>query len=204
MARAPRARAKSTAASASARLTPRRRNPARVNRHVSAQTLRSDLSSDHTVRGCCAPDRRTPDAARRRTSPQARHRGSRRGHWSCRTQGGHSRSVRVAGGRALDRERRERLSRLELVPLALTPRALTSRPENRLEILTGGLVRRHDANRRVRARHEMSLQPCSSPGNPARVARIKVAACWRSACCRASPPASSRRRPGWFSLRWWA
>jgi hypothetical protein len=43
--RAPRARAKSTAARASARLMPRLGKPARVNRQVTAQTLSSALSS---------------------------------------------------------------------------------------------------------------------------------------------------------------
>ena len=39
MARAPRSRAKATAARASARLTPRLRKPARANRHVTAHTV---------------------------------------------------------------------------------------------------------------------------------------------------------------------
>src|SRR5262249_46173805 len=71
--RAPRSRAWSTAAPASARLTPRRRKPMRVTKHVTARhRRRSDPRRDQSTARASSGNADTPYAARSHTNPPVR------------------------------------------------------------------------------------------------------------------------------------
>lgn len=168
MAAATRCRANSTAATASTRLTPRRRNPARANRQVTAQTPRSARSSARPPMGpgCCGPDRRAPSAARLRTSrPDDRDE---------RDEASRGAGVRMAAvglftepvGALLDRERRGGFSLPQLVPLALASPARTTGPEDRLQVIAAGFVGRYDADRRTCAAPAASFPAAGWRGKP--------------------------------------
>ena len=80
------------------------------------------------------------------------------------TIGLHPKSV----GALVDRKRPERLPGLQLVALALTPRTLTTCPEDRLQVLKVCIVRRNDVQRRSCFGHEpKDATPARPPCNPA-------------------------------------
>ncbi len=177
MARAPRFRAKSTAARASARLTPRRRKPTRVMKHVTAHTLSSLLSSARPSRDAGLEQQARVGGAWRDRAPadglavDVRDQAARRAGLRVPTFGLRPEPE----GELLGANGGPRLSGLHLVSLALTSRRISARAEHGLEILPARLARRQnrDLGRRRHVGHADTYCPsakgelllCASVGN---------------------------------------